>query len=89
MMNIHQLTHPTPIFKCHEVRVVHESDVCLGVEKVLDGFVLDSYEDPHSYNLVILNLRMQGLNGFALYREIEKLRFIWIYFLHYLPIVLF
>jgi DNA-binding response OmpR family regulator len=42
--------------------------------------VVDSYENPllalemfkaHSYNLVILDIEMPELNGFALYREIE------------------
>ena len=61
-----------------------ESDVCFALEKVLreDGFVVDSYEHPlvaldkfkpHLYNLVILDIRMPELNGFALYREIKKL----------------
>ena len=44
--------------------------------------MIDSYDDPllalenfkpHSYNLVILDIRMAGLNGFALYREIKIL----------------
>jgi len=43
-------------------------------------FVVDSYKDPlialsnfkaNSYSLVILDIRMPGLNGFALYREIR------------------
>jgi DNA-binding response OmpR family regulator len=61
-----------------------ESDVCFGLQKVLrdNGFVVDSYEDPllalskfkaHSYSLVILDIRMPELNGFALYREIKRL----------------
>jgi DNA-binding response OmpR family regulator len=61
-----------------------ESDVCFALEKVLteDGFVVDSYEHPlvalekfkpHLYNLVILDIRMAELNGFALYREIRRL----------------
>ena len=61
-----------------------ESDICFVLEKVLreDGFVVDSYEHPlvaldkfkpHLYNLVILDIRMPELNGFALYREIKKL----------------
>jgi len=61
-----------------------ESDVCFALDKVLreDGFVVDSYEHPlaaldkfkpHLYNLVILDIRMPELNGFALYREIKKL----------------
>ena len=61
-----------------------ESDVCFMLQEVLrnDGFVVDSYKDPllalskfkaHSYSLVILDIRMPGLNGFALYREIRRL----------------
>jgi two-component system, OmpR family, response regulator ChvI len=61
-----------------------ESDVCFILKEVLseDGFVVDSYKDPllalsnfqaHSYSLVILDIRMPGLNGFALYREIRRL----------------
>jgi len=48
-----------------------------------DGFVVDSYKDPllalsnikaHFYSLVILlDIRMPRLNGFALYREIRRL----------------
>ena len=43
--------------------------------------MVDSYENPflalerfkpHSYNLVILDIRMPYLNGFALYREVKK-----------------
>ena len=61
-----------------------ESDVCFMLKEVLseDGFVVDSYKDPlialsnfkaHSYSLVILDIRMPGLNGFALYRAIRRL----------------
>ena len=46
-----------------------------------NGFVVDSYDDPIAlekfeadfYNLVILDIKMPGLNGFALYREIKRL----------------
>ena len=61
-----------------------ESDVCFVLETVLGekGFVVDSYEDPllalekfkaHYYSLVILDIKMPELNGFALYREIKRL----------------
>ena len=62
-----------------------ESDVCFVLENVLTeyGYVVDSYEHPlvaldkfkpHLYyNLVILDIRMSDLNGFALYREIKRL----------------
>jgi DNA-binding response OmpR family regulator len=61
-----------------------EIDVSFVLEKVLseNGFVVDSYLDsllalekfkPHSYNLVILDIKMSDLNGFALYLEIKRL----------------
>jgi DNA-binding response OmpR family regulator len=61
-----------------------ESDVCFVLEKVLSekGFEVDTYDDPllalenfkpHSYSLVILDIKMPGLNGFSLYREIKRL----------------
>ena len=70
---------------CKRILVVDdESDVCFVLEEVLgeNGFVVDSYKDPllalgkfkaHSYNLVILDIKMPELNGFALYREIKRL----------------
>ena len=61
-----------------------EPDICFVVEKTLgeNGFRINSYEDPllalenfkpHSYSLVILDIRMPDLNGFTLYREIRRL----------------
>jgi DNA-binding response OmpR family regulator len=61
-----------------------ESDICFVLAKVLDenGFVVDSYQDSllalkgfkaHLYDLVILDIRMPGLDGFGLYREIKRL----------------
>jgi DNA-binding response OmpR family regulator len=61
-----------------------DSDICFVLERVLgeNGFVVDAYEDPflalrnfkaHSYDLVILDIKMPKLNGFALYREIKRL----------------
>jgi DNA-binding response OmpR family regulator len=61
-----------------------EIDVCFVLDKLLggDGFVVDLYRDPllalekfksHSYSLVILDIKMPDLNGFALYREIKTL----------------
>ncbi|HYV52642.1 MAG TPA: response regulator [Candidatus Eisenbacteria bacterium] len=60
-----------------------ESDICFVLQSVRgwNGFVVDSY-DPHIalkkfkadlYNLVILDIKMPDLNGFALYREIRRL----------------
>ena len=64
--------------------VEDESDVCFVLENVLIeyGYVVDSYEHPlvalykfkpHLYDLVILDIKMPDLNGFALYREIKRL----------------
>ena len=61
-----------------------ESDVCFTLGKVLgdNGYVVDSYEDPFLalskfkadlYHLVILDIKMPELNGFALYRELKRL----------------
>jgi DNA-binding response OmpR family regulator len=61
-----------------------ESDICFVLQEVLseNGYVVDSYEDPllalekfkgHYYSLVILDIKMPKLNGFALYREIKTL----------------
>jgi DNA-binding response OmpR family regulator len=61
-----------------------EPDVCFALDRVLgeNGFVVDSYKDPFLalkrfkadlYNLVILDVKMPELNGFALYQEIRKL----------------
>src|SRR5215831_2231951 len=59
-----------------------ESDVCLVLREVLseNGFVVDSYENPtlalekfkaHSFDLVVLDIKMPDLHGLALYREIQ------------------
>ena len=70
-----------------------EPDVCFVLKEVLrqNGFVVDSYEDPFLalkrfkadlYNLVMLDIRMPELNGFALYQEIRRLdKKVKIYFL--------
>lgn len=61
-----------------------ESDVCFTLGKVLGekGYVVESYEDPFLalskfkadlYHLVILDIKMPELNGFALYRELKRL----------------
>lgn len=61
-----------------------EADVNTALREVLElnGFSVDAYEDPllalenfkpHFYSLLILDIKMPELNGFALYREIKKL----------------
>jgi DNA-binding response OmpR family regulator len=37
------------------------------------AFAITFFFKPHSYSLVILDIKMPGLNGFALYREIKRL----------------
>ena len=46
-----------------------------------NGYVVDSFENPtlalekfkaYSYDLVVLDIKMPELNGFALYREIRR-----------------
>ena len=60
-----------------------EPDVCFVLEELLseNGFVVDSFENPtlalekfksYSYDLVVLDIKMPELNGFALYREIKR-----------------
>jgi len=60
-----------------------ESDVCLALKRILDenGITADSYENPllalqkfkpDLYDLVILDIKMPKLDGFALYREIKR-----------------
>ena len=61
-----------------------EPDISLLFKTVLkdEGFEVDSFEDPQlalsnfkpdSYDLVVLDIKMPGMNGFQLYREIKKI----------------
>ena len=61
-----------------------EADINIALRDVLelDGFTVDSYEDPflalekfkpHFYDLLILDIKMPEINGFVLYRQIKKL----------------
>jgi len=60
-----------------------EPDVCFVLEELFseNGYVVDSFENPtlalekfksYSYDLVVLDIKMPELNGFALYREIKR-----------------
>jgi DNA-binding response OmpR family regulator len=61
-----------------------EPDICLALTRVLEdnGFVIDSFTDPllalknfrkDWYDLLILDIKMEKMNGFELYREIKKI----------------
>lgn len=61
-----------------------EADINTALREVLElkGFKVDSYEDPflaldkfkpNFYDLLILDIKMPEMNGFALYRKIKKL----------------
>ena len=61
-----------------------EKDACLVYKMVLEdnGFEVDSFEDPvlalsnfkpDFYDLVVLDIRMPGRNGFELYLEMKKI----------------
>ncbi len=63
-----------------------EPDLNLTIKMVLEenGFKVDSFTDPlsalenfkgeaGSYDLVILDMKMPGINGFELYRQIKKI----------------
>jgi DNA-binding response OmpR family regulator len=61
-----------------------EKDACLVYKMVLEdnGFEVDSFEDPvlalsnfkpDFYDLVVLDIRMSGMNGFKLYLEMRKI----------------
>ena len=63
-----------------------EPDLNLTLKMVLEenGFKVDSFTDPlsalenfkgeaGSYDLVILDMKMPGINGFELYRQIKKI----------------
>jgi DNA-binding response OmpR family regulator len=60
-----------------------ELDICLMLKVVLEnnGFIVDYYCNPvlaldefksNFYDLIIIDIQMQDINGFQLYREIKK-----------------
>ena len=60
-----------------------ELDICLMLKVVLENneFILDYYNNPvlalnefksTFYDLIMLDIQMQDINGFQLYREIKK-----------------
>lgn len=71
--------------KMNKILVVdNESDICLTLANVLegDGFVVHTFDDPllalenfrkDSYDLLIIDIKMEKMNGVELYREIKKI----------------
>lgn len=60
-----------------------ELDICLMIKVVLENneFIVDYYYNPvlaleefksNFYDLIIIDIQMQDINGFQLYREIKK-----------------
>lgn len=60
-----------------------ELDITIAFKLALEGasFIVDTYQDPflalskfkpNSYDLVILDIKMPGMNGFELHKEIRK-----------------
>jgi two-component system, OmpR family, response regulator ChvI len=61
-----------------------EPDITIVFKLALEdaGFIVDTYQDPsvalsnfkpNSYGLVILDIRMPGMSGFELYKEMQKI----------------
>ncbi|MGC2427007.1 MAG: response regulator [Nitrososphaeraceae archaeon] len=61
-----------------------EPDICLTIANVLEGngFVVDTFDDPllalqdfrkDLYDLLILDIKMEKMNGFELYEEIRMI----------------
>jgi two-component system, OmpR family, response regulator ChvI len=61
-----------------------EPDICLTLTNVLEdnGFVVHAFDDPllaleyfrkDLYDLLILDIKMEKMNGFQLYRKIKKI----------------
>ncbi|HEY7079663.1 MAG TPA: response regulator [Nitrososphaeraceae archaeon] len=61
-----------------------ESDICLTLANVLEGerFVVHTFDDPllalenfrkDSYDLLIIDIKMEKMNGLELYKEIKKI----------------
>jgi DNA-binding response OmpR family regulator len=78
--------NPTSAFKdpFRVLLVDDEADIVHVLKRELEvkGFEVDAYESPQQainsfkpnlYDLAILDIRMPGLNGFALYRQMKKI----------------
>ena len=73
------------MLKTKKILVVDdESDICLTLANVLGGdrFVVHTFDDPllalenfrkDSYDLLIIDIKMEKMNGLELYKEIKKI----------------
>ena len=73
------------MLKMKKILVVDdESDICLTLANVLGGdrFVVHTFDDPllalenfrkDSYDLLIIDIKMEKMNGLELYKEIKKI----------------
>jgi two-component system catabolic regulation response regulator CreB/two-component system response regulator ChvI len=73
------------IHKIKKILIVDdESDICITFENVLEGngFEVDTFDDPllalqnfrkDTYDLLILDIKMNKMNGFELYKKINKI----------------
>ena len=64
--------------------VEDESDIIFTLKIILEqnGFVINSFTDPllalsnfkpHLYDILLIDIKLPGINGFELYREIRKI----------------
>lgn len=64
--------------------VEDESDIIFTLKIILEqnGFVIKSFTDPllallnfkpHLYDILLIDIKLPGINGFELYREIRKI----------------
>ena len=73
------------MLKMKKILVVDdESDICLTLANVLEGerFVVHTFDDPllalenfrkEMYDLLIIDIKMEKMNGVELYKEIKKI----------------
>jgi two-component system, OmpR family, response regulator ChvI len=63
--------------------VEDESVITITLKKILEQywFVINSFTDPllalsnfkpHLYDILLIDIKLQGINGFELYKEIKK-----------------
>jgi DNA-binding response OmpR family regulator len=74
----------TPKSKNRILVIDDESDITLTFEWILEGegFEVDSFNDPHTalsnfkpgiYDVVLIDVKMPGMDGFDLYRKLKNI----------------